>query len=749
MEELFNNIENSILICSKNFEIVFCNNLFLQNLKYSIDDLKGKKVNDFILKSRLSLDEIYKYNKEKEIDFIFFNVDREEIGFRGKIIYSNIFVDEKYIIILKNEYISTELKTLRKYMWIKGNEGEASILERLDTENDILKKVSKDNEVECDNSDKYKRNSDNWKNNYKELTGILEKEVGKWKHNLKTTRDFIYNSSNTVNIEKILNNIKYELLEKLGCDGFNIYIYDEDSEYLSRYLSYGDYLNVEGDLEHIYISRDMFKACDYSDEMDKILSVEEVSWVIDREFLLERKIKYIGNYKIKFNGEFLGIFSVVYYNFKSCMQMDDCIVKVVSNQIGALISADRIFNKFNEEILKRKKAEKELQSILATAADIMVKLDNKGIIRKVNLGWKSASVGWSKEELLSKELLSFAHPDEIEAMRNQVKFNKKDSLLVKNVNKFRCKNGEYKLLDWRLVYIKESDMWIVTAKDITEEKRLEDERQKYEKAFQLESIKNEFLANMSHEFKTPLNIILSTIQMINYGIENGNVNIESSLDIEKYLKSIKQNSYRILRLANNIIDMTKIDGGYYNLELENHEIVSLVEDVVTSVADYVNGKNITITFDTEIEEFIIACDYEKVERILLNLISNSIKYTGAKGKIEVFLSINEYVCISVKDNGIGIAQEELDTIFDRFMQVDNIYTRKVEGSGIGLSLVKSLVDMHQGKIEVVSELGVGSKFTFMLPIKKVSEEVYKEAKKIDLLSKVDRCNIEFSDIYDL
>lgn len=706
MDELFNNIDNNIVICDEDGKIEFCNDLFLSRLKYSISDIKGCNISDSILKSEFLLNEINENSVRKEVELDFYTSDNEKLKFKGDVINSNVLGEKRYFFILKDKYLQIDLNNINKYIGIR-SEGEKESL--------IIK----------ENSEK----------------------PNEWSKPLKSVDSFFYNSYEAVNVMQVLDNIKQELFKTLSCDGFNVFIYDKELESLTKYLSFGNYINSEDNLDSVYIKKEVFATIDYSEEVDKIIKLESVNNVPNKAILLEREIKYIGNYKIKFNNDILGIFNILYKDFNKNMNIDDCIVKIMSNQIAALIYANKIVNKFNDEILKRRKSEKELECFLATASDIMASIDSAGIIRKVNLGWK-ANVGWRKEDLLNKELLSLVHPQEVEEVRNLV-IKKEDSVLVKNVNKFKCKSGKYKLLDWRLVYIKESDNWIVTAKDITDEQKLEDEKKKYERALQLESIKNEFLANMSHEFKTPLNIILSTIQMVNYGVENKSINIDSTLNIKKYIKSIKQNSYRLLRLANNIIDMTKIDAGYYNVNLENRDIVSLVEDIITLVAEYVKGKNISITFDTEVEEFIIACDPEKIERILLNLISNSIKYTDKHGKIEVALYIKDYVCVSIKDNGIGIAKEELEIIFNRFMQVDNIFTRKVEGSGIGLSIVKSLVEMHQGKIDVVSELGKGSKFTFMLPIKKIEEQDNKKATKSNLSSKIEKCNIEFSDIYEL
>ena len=213
------------------------------------------------------------------------------------------------------------------------------------------------------------------------------------------------------------------------------------------------------------------------------------------------------------------------------------------------------------------------------------------------------------------------------------------------------------------------------------------------------------------------------------------------------MTSIKQNCYRLLRLVNNIIDMNKIDYGYYDIELGNYNIVSVVEDITMSVLEYIKNKGIELIFDTDTEEEIIACDPDKIERIILNLLSNAIKYTRPDGKIIVNInSDKENVYISVKDTGIGMPKQKLNKIFNRYEQIDNKLTKSFNGSGIGLSLVKSLVEMHKGKITVESKENEGSKFTITLPKKRINNEHIKNTNLTK--SRVKKCNIEFSDIYN-
>jgi PAS domain S-box-containing protein len=276
--------------------------------------------------------------------------------------------------------------------------------------------------------------------------------------------------------------------------------------------------------------------------------------------------------------------------------------------------------------------------------------------------------------------------------------------------------------------------------DIIEKDRQIIESNEYNRAIM------EFFSNMSHELKTPLNIILGSIQLLSIrGEEDLPENFENKL--RKYLLIMKQNTFRLIRIVNNIIDTTKYDSGYLNISMHNQNIVSIVEEITLSAGDYIRNRGITLVFDTNIEEKIIAVDADKIERIMLNLLSNSIKFTDEGGSISVNIyDKGDSVEISVKDTGIGIPEEKQNIIFDRFGQVDKTFTRNREGSRIGLSLVRMLAEMHGGTVSVRSKIGEGSEFIIMLPANLIEEE---NDCAFTTESKVDKINIEFSDIYSV
>lgn len=228
-----------------------------------------------------------------------------------------------------------------------------------------------------------------------------------------------------------------------------------------------------------------------------------------------------------------------------------------------------------------------------------------------------------------------------------------------------------------------------------------------------EEMRTQFFANISHELKTPLNIIMCTTKLLKACSSDKD---EFLKYYNKYENTITQNSSRMLRLIDNIIDITKFDVGCFKMNFKNCEIVSLIEDITLSIAQYekTNGRN--IIFDTNCEVIEICCDADSIERVILNLLSNAVKFTKENGNILVKLEKQtDYIIITVKDDGIGIPKEFRKSVFERFVQVDKSFRRNVEGSGIGLSLVKSIVDLHDGEIYLKDSDEIGAEFVIKLP----------------------------------
>ena len=240
-----------------------------------------------------------------------------------------------------------------------------------------------------------------------------------------------------------------------------------------------------------------------------------------------------------------------------------------------------------------------------------------------------------------------------------------------------------------------------------------------EKLRELDRIKTRFFSNVSHEFRTPLTLTIGPLENMLAGVYG-----PLQEHAHKQLDLALRNARRLLRLINQLLDLTKLESGKMDLAVSRGNIVPLVEGVVLSFTAFAEKKDLTLSFDCEESEIYLYFDPACLEKVLFNLISNAVKFTGDGGRILVTVEEGsaeirgdryEVVCIRVEDSGIGIPDEQLPYIFDRFHQVDGAMAHAYEGTGIGLSLVKELVELHHGSITVRSEHGVGSEFSIALP----------------------------------
>ncbi|WP_071120232.1 ligand-binding sensor domain-containing protein [Romboutsia timonensis] len=246
-------------------------------------------------------------------------------------------------------------------------------------------------------------------------------------------------------------------------------------------------------------------------------------------------------------------------------------------------------------------------------------------------------------------------------------------------------------------------------------KEMEKNEQLFKKVLSLEQNKNNYFVNLSHELRTPLNVLSSINQLIKEFTKKDNFITPEKLSY--YMGIMDRNCSRLLSLINNLIDHTKIENNSYIINKKDEDIVYLVEETVLDMKDYIEEKGLELNFDTDVEEKVIRCDKVDIERCIINLVGNAVKFTPEGGLIEVLLQdLDDKVKIIVKDNGIGISEENQKIIFDRFNQVVDESSEQKGGSGLGLTITKQLITLHNGEIYVESEVGVGSEFIIILPV---------------------------------
>ena len=799
MEFLLEKIEEYVLILDFNGRIIFANSKFLNKFGYEKYELYKLNINEIINNDYLETDKVslHKNGIDKELEFTTQNGQKIKLE-------SNIFIDDfkgerslfilakeienlnfitKHIeLLLDNIYTGTFIKDASgKYLYYSKplckflGKSQEEVIGRYDEEifpesiaenfkatdkivikskvgklyNDKINLFGKEIIYETYKLPIYDEN-----NNLKYIIGTCKDTS---LQNIARNEIFQnYNKAISANTDKsqdgtynLLNNISNSIIEHSNAKGLTIYIYDKEALELRPYIKLKKAMKFLAKVDKIRISKNEEKAildgksyrgfkniCKMVTKTD----IEEIDLKIE-----EDNIEYLCTYPMIVNNELIGILSMTYSKEDAPKYNQDSLFEEIADKLAMLVKNYRLSQELKLENQKRKEYEKELKIYLDVSVDLKSITNIDGYIIKANSSWENI-LGWNEEELKAMHYSDFIHPDDISILEKLYNSNYITEEINHIIIRCLCKDNNYKWIELSIKYIKEKNAFISTGIDITKRKEIEEEKQKLEEAIQLESIRNEFFGNISHEFKTPLNIILGIVQLIDKNIDSDNITKENLL---RHVNIMRQNSYRLLRLVNNLIDISRIDIGYYNLQSSNYNIVKVIEDITLSIAEYIKHKKINLLFNTDFKEIILACDVDKIERVMLNLLSNAIKYTDDGGNIQVSLNkVNNDVIISVKDSGVGIPKDKLELIFDRFGQANSILSRRCEGSGIGLSIVKSIVQMHGGKIEVFSEVGKGTEFVFNIPIKILEEEnVILTCDNKDY--HIEKCNIEFSDIYSI
>lgn len=240
-------------------------------------------------------------------------------------------------------------------------------------------------------------------------------------------------------------------------------------------------------------------------------------------------------------------------------------------------------------------------------------------------------------------------------------------------------------------------------------------------------LQNHFFTNISHEFRTPLTLILEPAKRILELSPNDEIKEEADL--------IYRNAKKLNRLANQLLDISRIESGKMSLKACYQNLIPVIKENVSLFHSFAESKNILLSFNPVQVEVFLYIDKNKIDKILTNILSNAIKFTRNGGSVNVNISLNDNCTeIAVSDTGIGIPKDQLNKIFDRFYQVDSSLSKEYEGTGIGLSLTKELVELHKGKIFVESEEGKGSVFRIVLLSGKdhlLRTEIFEENNNLD------------------
>ncbi|MBS4804075.1 MAG: HAMP domain-containing histidine kinase [Clostridium sp.] len=305
-------------------------------------------------------------------------------------------------------------------------------------------------------------------------------------------------------------------------------------------------------------------------------------------------------------------------------------------------------------------------------------------------------------------------------------------------------NGEKRNLEIYLVKIYGNKKLLV-FNDITDIIKKRKEIVNIEKKIKDENIKEEFYSNISHELRTPINVIYSALQLNDIYLKNNQIT-----KINKNNEIIKQNCLRLIRTISNFIDSNKLNEGFLEVDKKIYNVVEIIENIVLACDYYMKLRNINLIFDPEREEIKFLCDKGQIERIMLNILSNSLKYGKDNGHIYVTVNIKDSssIVIKVVNDAEAIPEDKRKDIFEKFTKVNSSLSRTSEGSGLGLFLTKGLVENHNGEISISTGVKFGNTFKIVFPYDKSIEgedTISTVGLKINPLE--EKVDIEFSDIY--
>ncbi|MFH1774943.1 MAG: ATP-binding protein [Methanobacteriota archaeon] len=378
-----------------------------------------------------------------------------------------------------------------------------------------------------------------------------------------------------------------------------------------------------------------------------------------------------------------------------------------------------------QNITRIKKLEQEireardfLKNIIESSADSIVTTSLDGTITTSSRGAEKL-FGYKAEDMIGKSVLEL-YQEELKKERMEWVEKLKKEEVIRNIRtKIYNAKGELIDISLSLSLMKDGEGRAIgtvgVAKDISREVKLEQEREDsnkklraaYEELKELDSVKDDLISNVSHELRTPITIAKSAIELATE---------EKDEEKRNELLAMGRNALlRQNRIVGDLIDVARIQRGALKLEFESIDLKHAVEAVVHEMLPVAMKSGIKIK--TSIPESLeVTADFEELRHMLSNLIDNAIKFNKEGG--EVLIEVKRsggFAEVSVTDTGVGIAKEHLSKVFERFYQIDASSTRRYDGTGLGLAIVKDIIEAHGGKIWAESEVGKGSKFTFVLP----------------------------------
>jgi len=394
-----------------------------------------------------------------------------------------------------------------------------------------------------------------------------------------------------------------------------------------------------------------------------------------------------------------------------------------------------------KERLRLHETEIYYKDLVENAIDGIYLLDDAGYFRLVN-DIIIKTTGYSKKQLIGSHFSFLFEEKEYKRLLSRFKKDHRLKRLVQYQTSIICKTGKHLPVELSIIPVRKKNTIIGyqgIVYDISERIRMEKEKlhrskriqqmnkeliEKNKKLQELHDLKTQFVSNVGHELRTPLNGILGYAELLKDELY-GKVNQSQ----KEALENIRNSGNHLLNLINELLEFAKIQSGKFKIYKEYASVYDIVDATIVTIQPSINEKKLKLIINLENDLPKIFVDAQKIYQVLLNLFSNAVKFTS-QGEIEVNVSkVENFIIFKVRDTGIGISKKDSEKIFQDFNQADGSFTRKYGGTGLGLSLAKYLVELHEGEIWMESVLKKGSKFLFKIPIIYKKSEVKKKQLK--------------------
>ncbi len=382
---------------------------------------------------------------------------------------------------------------------------------------------------------------------------------------------------------------------------------------------------------------------------------------------------------------------------------------LVRRQARLLAANQELNQQLGKQVTEAKRSRDELDGYFMLSIDLLCIAGLDGYFKRLNPAWEKV-LGWSTNALLSRPYMEFIHPDDRERTAQEVERQSKGLDAIRFENRYLCKDGSYRWLMWNASPSLKDQLIHATARDVTELRQTQEALViAKNEAERSNRFKDQFLSTMSHELRTPLNAVLGFSDLLGedrYGPMNEKQ--------RRYLNHIVTGGKHLLRLINDILDLSRIEAGRLQLAMEDVSVEKAFAEACDTLHPLISKKH-HVVIKHATPGLSVRADGTRLKQILMNLLGNAVKFTPEGGQIELAASrIGDFVRLEVRDSGPGIPPAEQKRIFEAFYRLGQ-NSKSAEGTGLGLAITQRLVELHGGQLGIESHPGSGSCFHFTLP----------------------------------